>query len=146
MLSARVTTLGAILLVACVGLIVAGGVSFWTQRARLVDDVDDRLIEKVQALRPVGDAPSPGIYLTRTVTGFLPSQTEGVVGVVDGEIVVSPSAGNLFRAIEDPAVVAAATKAVTGNDIVLGTVSTDHGEVRSVLGALDGSVLPVPNS
>ncbi|WDG17028.1 sensor histidine kinase [Microbacterium sp. Clip185] len=132
MLSARVKTLGAILLVACVGLIVAGGVSFWIQRARLVDDVDDRLIEKVQALRPVGDAPSPGIYLTRTVTGFLPSQTEGVVGVVDGEIVVSPSAGNLFRAIEDPAVIAAATKAVTGSDIVLGTVSTDQGEVRYV--------------
>ena len=60
MLSARVKTLGAILLVACVGLIVAGGVSFWIQRARLVDDVDDRLIEKGQALRPVGDAPSPG--------------------------------------------------------------------------------------
>ncbi len=132
MLSARVRTLGAILIVACVGLLVAGGVTFSIQYVRTIDEVDHRLLEKISALRPTSDATSVTDYYGHVVAGFLSAQNEGVVGLVDGVPAVRPDGGNQFEKIEDPALIAAAARAADADSAVIGTVSTDTGNVRYV--------------
>ncbi|WP_191621884.1 sensor histidine kinase [Microbacterium caowuchunii] len=135
MLSARVKTLGAILLVACAGLIIAGAITFSIQYARSIDAVDDRLHSKVESLRPHADAESVEAYLDLIVSGYLGAQNEGVVGLVDGAPVVHPYAGNQFVDIDDPALVSAALASLarsSGSGPVLGTVPTDTGDVRYI--------------
>ncbi|MDF2492030.1 MAG: baeS 1 [Microbacterium sp.] len=111
MFSARVKTLGAILVVACAGLLVAGGVTFSIQYARTMDDVDDRLHERVASLRSVETFDTAEAYLDSAVSGYLSAQSEGVVGVIDGQPEVRPDGGNQFAAVETPEVLAAARAA-----------------------------------
>lgn len=132
MFSARVKTLGAILVVACAGLLIAGAITFSIQYFRTIDDVDDRLHEKISALRPMTDFDSATEYLDNVVSGFLSSQNEGVVGVVDGEVVVRPDGGNQFETIEASALVHAATDDLGSGSAVVGSVSTDAGDVRYI--------------
>lgn len=132
MFSARVKTLGAILLVACVGLIVAGSVTFSIQYSRTMDDIDARLTEKVSALRPVADFSSAQSYLDSVVSGFLSAQNEGVVGLLDDGSDVLPDGGNQFVPMESPALRNAGLAAIGAEGPVLGTARTDHGDVRYI--------------
>ncbi len=133
MLSARVRTLGIILVVACAGLIMAGGITFAVQYARTLAGLDLRLHGKVQSLPaavPGEDTPS---HLVRLVEGFLPSEDEAVAGVMGDEVVALPAAGNDFAAVVDPTLIATAMAAVerTGK-VALGTADTDAGAVRYI--------------
>lgn len=132
MFSARVKTLGAILLVACVGLIVAGSVTFSIQYARTMDDIDARLTEKVAALRPIADFSSAQTYLDSIVAGFLSAQNEGVIGLLDDGSDVLPDGGNQFVPMESPALQDAGRAAIGAEAPVLGTARTDHGDVRYI--------------
>ncbi|MEV7692696.1 HAMP domain-containing sensor histidine kinase [Microbacterium sp. NPDC089189] len=132
MLSARVKTLGAILVVACAGLLVAGSVTFWLQRERIIDDVDQRLQEKVAALRAVDGSANATEYFGEVVTGYLSALNEGVVGVVDGVPTVVPDARNAFDIVESPEVVAAALRATRNDRMAIGTVETEQGDVRFI--------------
>ena len=132
MFSARVKTLGAILVVACAGLLLVGGVTFSIQYARTIDDVDDRLRERVSSLRPVETFDTAQAYLDSAVSGYLAAQNEGVVGVIDGSAEIQPDAGNRFAAVETPELLAAARDAFGMRTPTIGTVSTDAGDVRYI--------------
>jgi two-component system OmpR family sensor kinase len=132
MFSARVKTLGAILVVACAGLLIAGAITFSIHYARTIDDVDHRLLEKISALRPADDFDSATAYLDNVVAGFLSAQNEGVVGVVDGTVAVEPDGGNQFTTITDPALVRAAMAHNEGSGPTIGTVATETGDMRYV--------------
>lgn len=78
-LSARARILGAMLLVAALGLVVVGGVTFLVQRDRVLTGIDARLDAQVQALQEVAgrgpaDAPS---------TSLLPPPTDSTSSVVE---------------------------------------------------------------
>jgi len=133
MVSARVRTLGVILVVACAGLIIAGVISFAFQYASTLAGVDARLYSKVDSLPAARPGEDAGDLLAREVAGFLPSENEAVAGVVDGAIAALPDAGTEFDTIADPAVLAAATTAVArAGERVLGTVDTSRGAVRFI--------------
>lgn len=133
MISARVRTLGTILIVACAGLIIAGGVTFAVQYARTLVGIDVRLHSKINSLPEPSSDEDTRAYASRLVAGFLPLENEAVAGIIDGTVQALPEAGTQFDAMSDPAVVDAAVAAVaeTGKT-ALGTVNTAEGGVRFI--------------
>ncbi len=133
MLSARAKTLGVILIVACAGLIIAGGISFAFQYATTLAGIDARLMSKVESLPAAEPGEDTRSHLQREVSGFLPLENEAVVGVVDGEVGALPDAGVEFEAVNDPALIAAAVDAVReASGLALGTAPTAQGDVRFI--------------
>jgi signal transduction histidine kinase len=133
LISARVRTLAAILLVACAGLIIAGAVTFGVQYARTLSGLDERLTAKIDSLPEASDDETTPEYVTRLVSGFLPLPNEAVVGLIDGQARTYPQAGTSFSAVDDPAVVKDAVAAVRGTgETTLGTVTTKAGAVRYI--------------
>ncbi|MCC4906802.1 HAMP domain-containing histidine kinase [Microbacterium sp. cx-55] len=125
-------TLGAILVVACVGLIVAGAVTFSIQYSRTMDDIDERLVQKISALRSAQGYGSTSAYVESIVSGFLTAENEGVIGLLSDGSEVSPYGGNGFVSMESTALQDAGRASIGGDGAVLGTVRTEHGDVRYI--------------
>ncbi|HQX36452.1 MAG TPA: sensor histidine kinase, partial [Microbacteriaceae bacterium] len=114
-LSARARILGAMLLVATLGLVVVGSVTFLVQRDRVLAAIDARLDAQVQALEDVAsrgasDAPNTSLlpkpedsassvvesihandfadvvtYLRVVVQRLVPGPNESSMAIIDGE-------------------------------------------------------------
>ena len=113
-ISARARILGTILVVATLGLVIVGGVTFLVQRDRVLADIDARLDAQVQALQDVADrgasdasapplSPDPGAsaspvtesiqtsdftdivtYLRVVVQRLVPGPNESSMAIIDG--------------------------------------------------------------
>ena len=133
MLTARVRTLGVVLVITCAGLILAGGATFWIQYVRIVASVDDHLREKTAALPAPTSEMSVQEYLTKAVAGFLPSRNDAAVGVIDGRVVAVPTAGLKLPAAEDASVIrAAAARADAAGTTVIDDAPAPGGVVRFI--------------
>lgn len=158
--SARVRILGAILSVACVGLIVVGGVTFLAQRDSVLTGVDERLRTQVEGLvtasgtSDAGPEPAPSgqgtpetprdqlhiddyasveEFLEAAVARFVPGRNEASVAIIDGEPRFRPPSTAGFDLSKDAQLVdrvVLETARVGGS--VLGTAETDSGSLRYI--------------
>ena len=131
-LSARARILGTILVVATLGFVVVGGVTFLVQRDRVLADIDARLDAQVQALRDVADRGGseqpdtsllPGsdatgspvmesippsefsdvvTYLRTVVQRLVPGPNESSMAIIDGEPRWVPGTMVSFQVADNP--------------------------------------------
>jgi signal transduction histidine kinase len=160
-LSARTRILGAILVVAVIGLAIVGGVTFVVQRQRVIASVDQRLNTQVAALRTVagstgatqGDRSdsaatvteeldpaefhSVASYLKAAVARLVPAQNEAAVAIIDGRAVYRPSTLSGFDISRQNALIARAwNESEKAKTAVTGTADTP-------LGALSYIAVPI---
>ena len=131
-LSARARILGTILVVATLGFVVVGGVTFLVQRDRVLADIDARLDAQVQALQDVADRggserpdtsllPGPAdttssvmesipadefsdvaVYLRAVVQRLVPGPNESSMAIIDGEPRWVPGTMVSFQVADNP--------------------------------------------
>ena len=88
-ISARVRILGAVLLVASVGLILVGGITFWVQRERVIANVDIQLNGFAAAVADVADEAGA----RRAVEGVVSGRADGgAIALVGGDVVAATEA------------------------------------------------------
>jgi two-component system, OmpR family, sensor kinase len=157
-ISARVRILGAILIVAFVGFLVVGGVTFLVQRERILGEVDSRLRAQVETLGVMANsststspAPSPSpsgttteqlgdgsfdsvrAYLSDAVGRLVPGRNEASVGVIDGEARFVPQTLSGFDISQNTQLIdRAVAEAEKQGSAVLGTAVTDAGTLRYI--------------
>lgn len=159
-MSTRARILGAILLVASVGLTIVGGVTFVAQRQRVLSAVDDRLQTQVSALRTVAgtehttpstpasrpgqpatstqhldiaDYTSVSAYLSAAVAQLVPAHNEASVAAIDGQARYRPETISGFDISTDQALIRRATaEADKARTAVLGTARTPQGSLRYI--------------
>lgn len=140
---------------ACVGLVVVGGVTFLVQRERALHDVDDRLAAQVDRLRAIadragtddtqGNAATPdedldvddfasvSDYLSAVVGRLVPARNEASLALVDGEPRWQPGTLSGFRIADNSELIARAVDATSGSDEPqVGTAVTDQGTLRFI--------------
>ncbi len=149
--------LGAILAVACVGLAIAGSVTFLVQRERVLAEIDDRLHTQVERLQTVADGEhdtqdttSSGAatatedvdvdsfttvddFLYTAVARLVPARNEASLAIVDGAARFKPATLSGFDISKDQAlidrIVAETSKA---GGTVVGTAVTGQGSLRYI--------------
>lgn len=127
LISARVRILAAVLAVSLAGLVLAGGVTFWMQRERVVDNTDAQLRGFAAAI--VDLAPQSPEDVREAVTGAVAGRTDGAIALADGGVFASTRGSSGIDLDEDAAFVDAVTEAPEG----VGAVRTDDGEYRYVV-------------
>jgi signal transduction histidine kinase len=138
--SVRFRILTSMLLVAALGMAVAGGVAFLIQRERVLDQIDQRLTQSVEGLQFIadgGDASAPPTsvdeFLTRAMQRVLPDHNESILGLVNGEAAFAPSSGVGFRLDDDREFVQRVVAEADGENVVRGTAETSLGTLRYVI-------------
>jgi signal transduction histidine kinase len=159
-ISARTRILVAILSVACVGLVIAGGITFVAERQRVIDEVKDRLEAQVASLTTVagipevepvttpGEPQSPATareelrpadfasvdeYMRAAVARLVPGRNEASVAIIDGVARYRPQtlSGFDISGNEDLIDRAVAETAASGTTM-LGTSVTDEGALQYI--------------
>ncbi|RKT36483.1 signal transduction histidine kinase [Microbacterium sp. AG1240] len=123
--SARARILGAVLAVACVGLIVVGGVTFWAQRDHVVTAIDNQLQAFAAAFTNVSGVEAAEEIVVDTVGG----PTEGALLLSGGTVVATASPASGLDLAAD----AAFMEQVIGAPEGLGTAVGDDGMYRYVV-------------
>jgi two-component system, OmpR family, sensor kinase len=127
--SARVRVLGAILAVACVGLIVVGGVTFWVQRDRVMQNADTQLRGFAAA---IDDATlNSGGDVREAVSNVVPGRTDGTIVISGGEVVAA-GAGSAGIDLADDAVFVSALSTDPPQRTEIGTARGQSGELRYI--------------
>lgn len=135
LVSARVRILGAILAVACVGLIVAGGVTFWVQRERVIENADVQLRGFAATIANATESPAS---VREAVTSVVAGRSDGSIALTDGVVIAAtPTTSGLDLAADD-----AFLAAVIDSDPQRVEIAT----VRGDLGALRYIAIPVGDS
>lgn len=132
-LTVRARVLAAVLALATLGMAAAGVTAYLLQRARVDETVDAALARDVDELRAVAAGPDPStaqpvdsasrlLYLA--IQRTVPPPTQGVLGVVDGDVEWVAPDGVTVRPEEEPALVAAAVAAQDEPAVRLRTLAT----------------------
>lgn len=133
----RSRILASILLVAGLGLGIAGAVTFLVQRDRTLHSVDDRLLSRVDAARFVvaGDGAryaTSSAALQAVIARIVPSGNESALGVVEGAAAFVPGVALDFRLDRVPGLVTRVSRETADGSIRLGTVSSTAGIYRYI--------------
>lgn len=138
--SVRSRILASILLVAALGLAVAGTVTFLVQRDRTLASVDGRLLSRVDAARFVvtGNPGEPaefsttGVALKAIVARVIPNTNESALGILDGKATFVPGVQLDFHLEMIPGLVSRMTTETSDGSVRLGTEKTADGTYRYV--------------
>jgi two-component system OmpR family sensor kinase len=135
--SVRSRILASILVVAAIGLLVAGATTYLVQRQRTLSDIDNRLVSRVQLARSIVTSPNAGYTnaseaLNAILKVVLPNANEGAVGIVDGEPRWKPGVAVDVDLYEDTSLVALASKQVSDGKVWMGTKGSGFGELRYI--------------
>ncbi|HSP52948.1 MAG TPA: HAMP domain-containing sensor histidine kinase [Cryobacterium sp.] len=159
--SVRVRILASILLVATLGMTVAGGMAYLVQRNLDLRALDARLATSVEGVRfivtgtpdsagqdattqpttqPTAQppaAPGSGFVTTRealeaVMARLIPSRNESSVGIINGRPALVPGTALAFRLEDDPAFIQRVVAEAGGNQVVLGTALTSVGALRYI--------------
>jgi len=150
--SVRSRILASILLVALIGMTVAGLTAFLVQRDRIVSQIDDLLVAHVESARFVvtgeseavatqSDAPEPPDDVSFTTTAealeailarVIPGRNESALGIVGGEATLVPGVDIAFHLEDDPAFVARVVAEASDGGVHLGTAVSGVGTVRYI--------------
>lgn len=150
--SVRVRILTVILLVAAVGLTVAGGTAYLVQHDRALREVDTRLAASVESVRFIvtgvqttnlGDTTllpeaSNATYgssreaLQAVMARLVPSQNESTLGIIDGAPALIPGTELSFNLADDPEFIERVVAEVAGINVVRGTAESSLGNLRYI--------------
>ena len=89
MFSARARILGAVLAVACVGLILVGGVTFWVQREHVMSSIDEQLRGFEAETTNVSGTDAAREFVLGAVGG----PDDGALALSNGDVIASTAAG-----------------------------------------------------
>ncbi|HWI32535.1 MAG TPA: HAMP domain-containing sensor histidine kinase [Microbacterium sp.] len=159
-ISARTRILGAILSVACVGLVIAGGITFVAERERVLSDVDARLRTQVSSLLTVaeissveplpapdstdppatareelreGDFSTVDEYLYAAVARLVPGRNEASVAIIDGVPRYRPETLSGFDISDNEELIdRVISETEAEKTTVIGTSVTDDGALRYI--------------
>jgi signal transduction histidine kinase len=136
--SARARILGAVLAVACVGLVVVGGITFWVQRAQVWQNADEQLRGFAATLE--ADTLPEQADVVAAVRSVVPGRTDGTIAIADGRIIAAaPSSAGLDLTTDETFVrVVGSSRPAT---VEYGTVTGDSGQLRYVLVPAAGAVV-----
>jgi signal transduction histidine kinase len=122
------------LLVAALGLVGAGVVTFLLQRMTTLNDVDTLLLSRVEAARDVATKDptrTPKGMVTAVLSFVLPNVNESSLGIVDGAR-FAPGTQLHGVQLDDPAFVARVTGEVANGKVWLGSDVLDGHRIRYV--------------
>ena len=162
--SVRSRILASILLVALIGMTVAGLTAFLVQRDRIVSQIDDLLVAHVESARfvvtgesaavttePQGDELPGGVTFTTTAEALeailarvIPGRNESALGIVGGEATLVPGVDIAFHLQDDPDFVARVVDETSDGGVHLGTALSSVGTVRYVATPISVEGDPLP--
>jgi signal transduction histidine kinase len=139
----RARILGAVLALAALGLIIAGGVAYTAQRAHVDDRMDQSLtrsLEEFEALAHDGVHPATGERFTSSddlvntaMRQTVPAPHEGMVGFRGGRAQWIAASPVPLRLEDDEALMDALEPLTTGQDVVLREISTPTTSYRALV-------------
>lgn len=137
--SVRARILLAIVVVAALGLLVAGGSTYLVLRDRVFGEVDDRLQSEVATFRSFAtgsaDGATPGSVrslLTSALQRIVPQPDESTLGVIDGQPSLVPATELPFRIDSDRALLRRILSETRGGTVVSGTADSRGRSLRYV--------------
>lgn len=151
--SVRSRILAAILLVTALGMSIAGATAFLVQRDRTLQEIDQRLLSRVESARfvVIGDpdaaAPADGATTASpaipTFTGtrdaletvlarVIPNRHESSLGIIDGVPSFVSGVELQFHLEDDPALVARVVEEVSDGTVRMGTAISPLGQLRYI--------------
>ena len=149
--SVRSRILASILLVAFIGMSVAGITSFFVQRDRIHGQIDDLLLAHVESARfvvtgesavvptdpgaetpPTTDFTTTAEALEAVLARVIPGRNESALGIVDGEATLVPGVDIAFHLEDDPEFVDRVVRETEDGAIHMGTDLLDVGTVRYI--------------
>ena len=149
-LTVRTRIMIAVVAVTGIALALAGSIAYFSQRAGILTDIDDRLLARVESARTVVTGESPGaltpdatttVHLPATTTAAIESIMQRVVpgvhesslGLLDGRPAYLPSVELEFHLEHDPQLIERIVGEVADGSVRIGTsLSPVLGEVRYI--------------
>lgn len=129
-ISARAQVLGAVLAVACAGLVVVGGITFWVQRATVWQNADEQLRGFAATLQ--ADRLPDRAGVVEAVRSVVPGRADGTLALAEGEVIaVAPSPTGLDLSQDEVLVETIAAADASG--VEYGVVSGELGRLRYVI-------------
>jgi len=132
-LSVRVRILATLLIVAGLGMAVAGSTAYLVQRERVLTAVDARLValagDAAEVATESGNAASATLdtVMTDVVQRVRPGSNESSLGIVDGRPALSPGGTVAFRLDRDQQLVERVVAETDAGEVVRGTLATPGG-------------------
>ncbi|TAJ47047.1 MAG: HAMP domain-containing histidine kinase [Herbiconiux sp.] len=129
-LSVRVRILATLLIVAGLGMAVAGSTAYLVQRDRVLTSVDERLValagDAAEVAADSGSAASATLdtVMTDVVQRVRPGSNESALGIVDGRPALSPGGTVAFRLDRDQQLVDRVVSETADGEVVRGTLAT----------------------
>jgi len=133
--SVRSRILASMLLVAAIGMALAGGTAYAIQRERTLAGIDDRLAAAVSEAAFIAQDAAPANYdeaLTALVQRLRPGTDEGTFALVDGSTAIVPGGTISIHPEQDAAFVARISAETKTGTVVRGTAITADGALRYV--------------
>ncbi|MEJ3403293.1 HAMP domain-containing sensor histidine kinase [Rathayibacter sp. YIM 133350] len=139
--SVRARIVVSILLVTAIGMAVAGAVTIFVQRERVLAQVDVRLTQTADNIREAAaTAPSGGAgpmtvreLLAAAMSRVVPDHNESTVGIVDGRAALVPASDVAFRLDRDDAFIDGVIANADPRRVVIGTTDAAPGTLRYVI-------------
>jgi two-component system OmpR family sensor kinase len=133
-LSVRVRILATLLVVAGLGMVVAGSTAYLVQRERVLMTVDDRLASLVGDAKTVatdsGETTLDNV-MTAIIQRLRPGANESSLAIIDGTPALSPGGSVDFRLDADRSLVSRVVSETASGDVVRGTI-TAPGDARTL--------------
>ncbi|MCY7412450.1 MAG: HAMP domain-containing histidine kinase [Salinibacterium sp.] len=150
--SVRFRILASILAVTAIGMAVAGGTTFLVQRERTLNDIDERLVSRIELARFVvtGESTAQDGSSTRPATAnaanfttsaaaleavlarVIPGRNESSLGIVDGVATYISGVAMDFHLEDDPLFVERVTNEVADGSVGFGTALSPLGQLRYI--------------
>ncbi len=152
--SVRSRILASILAVTALGMTVAGGSAYLIQRERILGEVDELLVARVEAARFVvtGEAAAEGEgvatapeaafatdreALEAVLARVIPGRNESALGIIGGAAALIPGVDVDVNLAADPAFVARVVEETAAGEVVMGTAVTPIGVLRYIAAPVD---------
>ncbi len=145
--SVRSRILTSTLLVAAIGMTVAGATAYFVQRDRVQESIDDRLASRIESARFVvtslaadPDEPAftgPADALEAVLARVIPSRYESSLGIVDGAATLIPGVDLDFYLQDDPPLIARIVEEVADGSVRIGTANSRFGYIRYIASPIE---------
>lgn len=152
--SVRSRILASILAVTALGMLVAGASAYLIQRERILREVDELLVARVEAARFVvtGEAAAEGdgvasapetafatdrAALEAVLARVIPGRNESALGILDGAAALIPGVDVDVNLADAPAFVDRVVDETADGDVVMGTAVTPIGVLRYIAAPVD---------
>lgn len=150
--SVRVRILATLLVIATLGLVIAGAAAYFGQRDRILSDIDSHLLSRVEIARliatgasavaeasdPSPAEPSPAPLTTTrealeaVLARVVPGQHESTIGLIDGRAAFVPGVPVGYRLDDAPEFIARVVLETGDGTVRLGTSVSRLGHLRYV--------------